>query len=75
MDSSFPIEHFIFAWANDRVQLSTDRFPIYEFIFAKRCLIQIEVREKQRTYFGYLFFLDRLKVGNMEKLRFIFREM
>ena len=75
MDSSFPIEHFIFAWANDRVQLSTDRFPIYEFIFAKRRLIQIEVREKQRTYFGYLFLLDRLKVGNMEKLRFIFREM
>ena len=75
MDSSFPIEHFIFAWANDRVQLSTDRFPIYEFIFEKRCLIQIEVREKQRTYFGYLFLLDRLKVGNMEKLRFIFREM
>ena len=75
MDSSFPIEHFIFAWANDRMQLSTDRFPIYEFIFEKRCLIQIEVREKQRTYFGYLFLLDRLKVGNMEKLRFIFREM
>ena len=75
MDSSFPIEHFIFAWANDRMQLSTDRFPIYEFIFEKRCLIQIEVREKQRTYFGCLFLLDRLKVGNMEKLRFIFREM
>ena len=75
MDSFLPIEHFIFAWANDQVQLSTDRFSIYEFIFAKRCLIQIEVREKQRTYFGYLFLHDRLKVGNMEKLRFIFREM